>query len=178
MNEHLVENLINSTRVFEGRMISVRVDNVQLPTGKKVTREVVEHPGAVAVVAIREDKTVVMVRQYRHPANKILLEIPAGKLDKDENPDACAVRELEEETGYKAAIIRKLATVYTTPGFTDELMHIYIAEGLSQSQQNTDEDEFIDVDYYTPQQLKAMIQAGQIEDAKTLLGLFMAGVLK
>lgn len=178
MNEHLVEKLIDSTRVFEGRMISVRVDNVQLPTEKKVTREVVEHPGAVAVVAIREDKTVVMVRQYRHPAGKILLEIPAGKLDEGENPDACAVRELEEETGYKAAVIRKLATVYTTPGFTDELMHIYAAEGLSQSKQNMDEDEFIDIDYYTPQQLKEMIQAGQIEDAKTLLGLFMAGVLK
>jgi len=178
MNEHLVEKLIDSTRVFEGRMISVRVDNVQLPTEKKVTREVVEHPGAVAVVAIREDKTVVMVRQYRHPAGKILLEIPAGKLDEGENPDACAVRELEEETGYKAAVIRKLATVYTTPGFTDELMHIYAAEGLGQSKQNMDEDEFIDIDYYTPQQLKEMIQAGQIEDAKTLLGLFMAGVLK
>lgn len=178
MNEHLVEKLIDSTRVFEGRMIRVRVDNVQLPTGKKVTREVVEHPGAVAVVAIREDKTVVMVRQFRHPAGKILLEIPAGKLDKDEKPDACAVRELEEETGYKAAVMRKLATVYTTPGFTDELMHIYAAEGLSQSRQNTDEDEFIDIDYYNPQQLKELIQDGQIEDAKTLLGLFMAGVLE
>lgn len=177
MNEHLIEKLIGSTRAFEGRMIKVRVDNVELPNGKKVTREVVEHPGAVAVVAIREDKTVVMVKQFRHPAGKILLEIPAGKLDKDENPDICAVRELEEETGYTATVIRKLASVYTTPGFTDEIMHIYIAEGLRQAKQHTDEDEFIDIDYYTPQQLKELMQVGEIEDAKTLLGLYMAGLM-
>lgn len=176
MNEHLTEKQITSARVFEGRFIKVRVDEVMLPTGKKVTREVIEHPGAVAVVAVRADGSVIMVKQYRHAAGKVLLEIPAGKLDKNESPDDCASRELEEETGYKAARLRKLASVYTTPGFTDEIIHIYLAEDLSQAMQNTDEDEFIDIEYYSPEQLTALIKAGQIEDAKTLLGLFLAGV--
>lgn len=177
MNEHLTEKRIASTRVFEGRVIKVRVDDVALPTGKRVTREVIEHPGAVAVIAIRKDRSVVMVRQYRHAAGKVLLEIPAGKLDKNEDPDSCASRELVEETGYKAAVIRKLASVYTTPGFTDEIIHIYLAEDLSQAEQNTDEDEFIDIEYYSPEQLKELIKAGHIEDAKTMLGLFVAGVI-
>lgn len=177
MNDCLTEKIVHKTRVFEGRIINLRVDEVTLPNGSTATREVVEHPGAVAVVPVRSDGSVIMVKQYRHPAAKIMLEIPAGKLDVNENPDICAVRELEEETGYKAGNIQKLAAVYTTPGFTNEIIHIYMATDLKETKQNTDEDEFIDIEYYSPIQLKELAKAGEIDDAKTLLGLFMAGVL-
>ncbi|MCX7780240.1 MAG: NUDIX hydrolase [Negativicutes bacterium] len=158
-------------------MISLRLDEVELPNGAVSTREIVVHPGAVAVVPLCEDGRVIMVRQYRHAAGQVLLEIPAGKLDEGEDPVCCAARELEEETGYQASVLRHLSTVYTTPGFTDEIMHIYAAQGLTPAKQRTDEDEFIDIEILTPAQLKYMLSSGEIRDAKTQLGLYLAGVL-
>jgi len=177
MNIHLFEKLTGTNRVFEGKVVNLRIDEVILPTGKRAVREVVEHPGAVAIVPVLQDGAIVMVRQYRHAAGKIMLEIPAGKLNKGENPDSCAMRELEEETGYQASKLRKLSAVYTTPGFTNELIHIYVAEGLNKTLQNTDEDEFIDIVQYDPVELRELITTGKIDDAKTMLGLFLAGIV-
>jgi ADP-ribose pyrophosphatase len=177
MNEHLLETVISTKQIFKGRVIGLRLDEVVLPNGSGSTREVVEHPGAVAVVPLCSDGRIVLVRQYRHAVSKVLLEIPAGKLDKNEDPQLCAIRELEEETGYLSNTIRKLATVYTTPGFTNEIIYLYTAEKLAVTKQKTDEDEFIDIEHYTPGELRKMIRRGEIEDAKTLLGLSLAGVL-
>ena len=120
MSQHLVEEVINITEVFKGKVINLRIDQVLLPDGRNATREVVEHPGAVAVVPVHADGSVILVRQYRHAVGKVLLEIPAGKLDLNEDPDMCAARELEEETGCRALNIKKLAAIFTTPGFSDE----------------------------------------------------------
>lgn len=172
--EHLVEKLVNKVKLFEGNIINLRRDTVILPNGKQATREVVEHPGAVAIVPIADDGRIILVRQYRHSTGKLLLEIPAGKLDKGEQPDACARRELEEETGYRAGNLRRLASVFTTPGFSDEIIHIYLATGLTASKQHTDEDEFLDVEMYSRDQIREMLAQGELQDAKTALGLLLA----
>lgn len=172
----LVEQHVRSEQLFAGRVINVRRDTVLLPNGKEATREVVEHPGAVAVVPVLDDGRIIMVSQYRHAAGKILLEIPAGKLDKGEQPKECALRELEEETGYQCRNLQKLASVYTTPGFSNEVIHIYLAEGLIRTQQRLDEDEFLNMECYTKEQLHSMITDGSICDNKSITGLLLAGV--
>lgn len=172
--DQLLERKIASKAVYEGVIINVRRDTVILPNGKEAMREVVEHPGAVAIVPVRDDGRVILVRQYRHAAGEILLEIPAGKLDKGEHPDDCARRELEEETGYAAANLRKLAAVFTTPGFSNEVIHIYLATGLTATAQHTDEDEFLSVVTFSREQLCQMLDKGELTDAKTALGLYMA----
>jgi len=172
----LLEQHLRTEQLFQGRVINLRRDTVVLPNGKEATREVVEHPGAVAVVPVLSDGRIVMVRQYRHAAGKILLEIPAGKLDKGEEPQKCATRELEEEIGYQCQQLHKLAAVYTTPGFSNEIIHIYLAEQLVQTVQQLDEDEFLHIETYTKEELRNMIADGSICDNKTITGLLMAGV--
>lgn len=175
--EHLIEHKLTAVTVYEGTMINLRRDTVTLPNGKQATREVVEHPGAVAIVPITEEGKVILVRQYRHAIGRLLLEIPAGKLDKGEHPDDCARRELEEETGYVATEWQRLASVYTTPGFTNEIIHIYLAKGLTATTQHPDEDEFLDIELYSKEQIGQMLVDGELGDAKTSLGLLLAGVL-
>lgn len=170
------EALISSTRLFEGKIINLRRDEVTLPNGKTGTREVVEHPGAVAIVPITNEGQVILVRQYRHPVLQDLLEVPAGKLDPDEKPEACALRELAEETGFTAKKLRKLTAMYTTPGFSDEVIHVYLAEDLVKSDKQPDEDEFINTEIYTLEQVRAMIISGEICDAKSLVALCLAGI--
>lgn len=177
MDTNLIEKRIASKQLFSGRMLKLRQDEVELPNGTHAQREIIEHPGAVAIVPLLNQQ-VVLVRQYRYATEKILLEIPAGKLNPNENPDECAVRELEEETGYKAKTLRKLSSVYTTPGFTNEVIHIYLAQDLIETCPKPDEDEFIDREIYTYSQLSKLVNTGEIIDAKTLLGLFLAGILK
>ena len=173
---HLTEKFLESTVAFEGNLLTVCCDKVELPNGKQAGREFIRHPGAVAVVPITQDGRVVLVRQYRYPIGKAILEVPAGKLDKGEHPDDCARRELEEETGYVAHNIRKLSSIYTTPGFTDEVIHLYVADHLTLAKQRPDEDEFLDVEVYSKEQVKAMIQDGTINDAKSMLALLLAGI--
>lgn len=173
---HLTEKCLNSTVAFEGNLLTVHCDKVELPNGKQAGREFIRHPGAVAVVPITQDGHVVLVRQYRYPIGKAILEVPAGKLDKGENPDDCVRRELEEETGYIAHSIRKLSSIYTTPGFTDEVIHLYVAEDLTLAKQCPDEDEFLDVEVHSKEQIKAMMQEGTINDAKSMLALLLAGI--
>lgn len=172
----LTEERLASEVVFAGRMLTVRRDTVRLPDGREAGREVVGHPGAVAVVPVTDAGEVVLVRQFRYPVGKVLLEVPAGKLDKGEGPEACARRELEEETGYRAGRLEHLATFYTAPGFTDEIMHLYAARELTKTAPNTDSDEFIEVGHYAPAEVRGMLAAKEIEDAKTIVGLLLARV--
>src|SRR5665647_443854 len=139
----LTEKTLTTREIYSGRVIKVRVDTVSLPDGKQSIREVVEHAGAVAVVALDEDNNIIMVRQYRKPLDRVLTEIPAGTMEKDENPLLCAQRELEEETGFIAARWEKILSYYSAPGFTDEYLHVYLATGLSLGKTNPDPDEFI-----------------------------------
>jgi NTP pyrophosphohydrolases including oxidative damage repair enzymes len=173
--QKLTEQQIASKTVFAGKILTISLDTVTLPNGKEATREVVRHPGAVAVVPVTAAGEVVLVRQYRYPVALELLEVPAGKLDKGEQPEACARRELEEETGYRAGTIEHLGTFYTTPGFSDEIMHLYLARDLTQTAQNLDGDEFINIEYYSADKIKALLAAKRIVDAKTLVGLKLAG---
>lgn len=171
----LHEELIETKTVFTGKVLKMRYDRVRLPNGREATREVVEHPGAVAVVPVTAEGKVVLVRQYRYPVKEVLLEIPAGKLDKGEEPEICAHRELEEETGFKAGRLEHLTTFYTGPGFTDEIMYLYLARDLTATAQRLDEDEFLAVSHYTEAEIKSLLAAKKINDAKTLIGLMMAG---
>lgn len=175
---NLDETFISSKVAFAGRLLKVNIDTVTLPNGRETTRELIHHPGAVGVVPILDDGSMVFVKQYRYPLGTVLYEIPAGKLDPDEAPDACARRELSEETGYSAREWQKLTSVVTTPGFTDEVIHLYAARGLEKYAQHTDEDEFIDIVVLTPQQVKQMVLEGTIYDSKTLSALCLLELLK
>lgn len=172
----LYEKPIHSQRLFEGKVINLRRDEVTLPNGRTATREVVEHPGAVAIVPITKEGNIILVRQFRHPIGQVILEVPAGKLDPGENPEACARRELAEETGFMPQKLRKLTAMYTTPGFSNEIIYLYMAEDLIDSDKLPDEDEFIHTETYSPEQIRQMIASGELCDAKSLVALCLAGI--
>lgn len=174
MYKHLEEIPLSSERIYEGRMINLRRDMVRLPDGNSSSREVVEHPGAVAVVPVLDDGAVLLVRQFRHPVGKVLLEIPAGKLGPGEEPDLCAARELEEETGYRTGKLERKSSLFTGPGFTDEVIHIYVASELVRSEACPDEDEFIEAERFDADTVRQMVRDGRICDAKTIAGLMLA----
>lgn len=167
-HEHLHEKTLSSETIFEGKIITLNKQTVELPNGNQSTREVVLHPGAVTVLAITEDDKVLLVRQFRKPTERVLVETPAGKLEKGEDPLDAAKRELEEETGYTASEWKHLCSYYTSPGFANELLHAYVATGLTKTQQNLDSDEFLDVIEASAEQLREMLQNGEIYDAKTI----------
>jgi len=166
------EKTISSRSIFDGKIIKVRVDEVQLPNGKTATREIVHHNGAVAVLAVTQENKIVLVRQYRKPMDRFLLEIPAGKLEGDEDPASCAERELIEETGFKAKEMELIASFYTSPGFSDELVYLYRARGLVAGEARPDEDEFVEVKYLTLPEAKKSIETGEIKDAKTIMAIY------
>jgi ADP-ribose pyrophosphatase len=171
LETRLKETRLSSKPVFSGRMINVRVDTVLLPDGKQASREVVDHPGAVVVLPLTENQEVIMVRQFRYPVGEILWELPAGKRDGDEEPLNCARRELEEETGYQAREWRELFAFYTTPGFTNELLHLILARGLKVGDAHPDSEEFIEVIAIPLSDARRMIRRGEIRDAKTIIGI-------
>ncbi len=172
--DNLDEKFISRRQGFDGRLLKVMVDTVTLPNGKETTREIIAHPGAVCVVPVLDDGSIIFVKQYRYAVGSVLYELPAGKLDKpDEDPLDCAKRELSEETGYTASKWQKLTSIVTTPGFTDEVIHLYLAAGLEKFSQHTDEDEFIDIAVLKPAEVRAMLQNEEIFDAKTLSALCM-----
>lgn len=171
MNECLEEEYIKKEIVFSGRMLRMDRDTVRLPNGAEATREVVRHPGAVGILPFNGDE-LILVRQYRYPIEQITLEIPAGKLDPGEEPLLCAERELREETGYRGNL-EHMVSIYTTPGFTDEIIHLYKATDLIWDPLQTDEDEFLNVESIPWTKAKKMVLTGELRDAKTMLGILM-----
>ncbi|MEW9111043.1 NUDIX domain-containing protein [Cytobacillus gottheilii] len=165
----LEEKTIKSESIFKGRIISLQVDDVELPNGKHAKRELIKHPGAVAVLAVTDEQKIIMVEQYRKALEKTIVEIPAGKLEQGEDPQECAKRELEEETGYEAAEWSLLTSFYTSPGFADEIVHLYIAKGLSQKENSAelDEDEFVNLMELTLAEAEQLVDEQRIYDAKT-----------
>ena len=165
------EKKVSSETVYKGKILNLRVDDVELPNGKITKREVVEHAGAVAVVPVNEKNELLLVRQYRYPVGKVLLEVPAGKLEKGEDPEACAVRELAEETGCRAKDMKLLFSFYSTPGFSNEKMYVYLARGLTYLGEHPDEDEFIEASPVPLQAALDLIDRGEICDAKSIIGI-------
>lgn len=175
MDEHLIETTLSEESIFDGKIVRLRKLNVRLPGGKLATREVVRHVGGAAVLAINDKGEACMVRQYRAALGRVLLEIPAGKLDAvGANPLEAARRELSEETGLLAADWTKLAAIYPTVGYCDELISIYLARGLSQGDTHPDDDEVLDILWMPFSTLRQMARDGQIEDGKTLVAVLAA----
>jgi ADP-ribose pyrophosphatase len=165
---------IHSEYVYRGRVVTLRVDTVRMPNGKETKREVVEHHGAVAIVPRLDAETVLLIRQFRQAVGEVLLEIPAGTLEDREDPDACAARELEEEIGYTAGTLRHMFSQYLAPGYSNEVLHAYFAEGLVQTQTHADEDEEIEVVPVKVSDIEPMILDGRIKDAKSIAALLVA----
>lgn len=168
------EKLIKTAKEFHGRLLTLRVDTVEMPNGVVTTREIVGHPGAVAVVALTDDKELVLVRQFRRPSGEVLLELPAGVPQKDEKGELAAIRELEEETGYLAKSIKKVWEGYASPGYSNELISFYLAEDLTLTKTNPDEDEFVEVDIVDVESCLELVKHGQIRDNKTMVGVMIA----
>ncbi len=167
------EKTVKSKLIHRGRILTLRVDEVILPNGKKATREIVEHPGAVAAVPLLNDK-VILVRQFRKPVEEAICEIPAGKLEAGEDPRQCMERELEEEIGYRAGKLEKLLSYYPSPGFSDEVIHIFSATDLEKTQQKLAQDEFLELVTLRFEEALRMIEEGTIKDSKTIIGLLLA----
>jgi ADP-ribose pyrophosphatase len=159
--------------IFTGKVLTLNIDTVTLPNGVTIDLEMVRHPGAAAVVPLKDSGTVVLIKQFRHAAGGFIYEIPAGKLHAGEDPMHCAARELEEEIGYVAGRLDHLTSILTAPGFTDEVIHIYKATALTRGQQQLDRDEVLEVLEFPLEEAIAMIVAGTIRDAKTIVGLQM-----
>jgi ADP-ribose pyrophosphatase len=171
LSEEFKEITIKSEPIFKGKVISLQVDEVRLPNGKTATREIVRHPGAVSVLALTEDRMLV-VEQFRKPIERNQLEIPAGKLEPGEDPLEAAKRELQEETGYSCGTIRLISSFYTAPGFADEIMHLYATEQLTKGEMNPDEDEFISCRALTYEEACEGMRSGAIQDAKTIAAVY------
>ena len=157
--------------IYTGKVITLNVDTVQLPNGVTVDLEMIRHPGAAAVVPVKDDGTVVLIRQFRHAAGGFIYEIPAGKLASGEDPLHCASRELEEEVGYRASTFELLSSIFTAPGFADEVIHVYKATGLTKGRQHLDRDEVLDVIEMPLSEAITRIEDGSIRDGKTIVGL-------
>jgi ADP-ribose pyrophosphatase len=166
-----MEKLVSSRRIYDGRVINLRVDQVELPDGSLYQREIVEHPGAVAILPILDDGRILLIRQYRHAVGETLLEIPAGTLAEGEEPIECARRELLEETGYTAESICELFKCYLAPGYSSERIHIYRASKLRMTGSRRNADEYIELKPVTIHDAESMIRKRQIQDAKTIAGL-------
>jgi len=173
-DDHLREELLSTEPAFHGRLLRVRVDTVRLPDGHVATREIIVHPGAVAMVPLLDAEHVLLVRQWRAAAGRALLEIPAGTLGPGEDPTTCAARELMEEIGYRPQTLRPLTAIFLAPGYSSELLHLFLAEDLVPERLTHDEDERIEVEILTWTQIDAMIASGDIADAKSLAGLLLA----
>ena len=179
MEEETKAGRVKSSRVYTGKIVSLDVDSVRFPDGSVGELEMIRHSGASAIVPFLsdpqgEDPQVLMIRQYRYAADGYLYEIPAGRLDKGESPRDCAARELKEETGCTAEHFDHLLTIYTTPGFTDEKIHLFMATGLVAGETKHEVDEFLDLHPMRLSRALEMVEAGEIQDAKTVIGLLFA----
>ncbi|RSL32024.1 NUDIX hydrolase [Salibacterium salarium] len=165
------EKTLHKESIYEGRIVDVSVHDVELPNGKTSKREIINHPGAVAIIAVTSENKIVMVRQFRKALEKELLEIPAGKLEENEEPENSAARELEEETGYKTNQLTKVTSFYTSPGFADEIIHVYETDQLFEGVTYTDEDEFVELVEVTLDEAESLIKEEKIHDAKTIFAV-------
>lgn len=165
---------ISTETIYEGRIFDLQLADIS-EGESKYKREIVVHHGSAVIVPVFADNTIALVRQYRHAAGKYLLEIPAGTLEENENPESGARREVEEEIGVVAGKIEKLTEFYVSPGFLTEKMHVFLATDLRETKQNLDEDEFLSIEKFTFPQIFEMIRNGEIEDAKTMVGVIIAG---
>ncbi|HLZ34442.1 MAG TPA: NUDIX hydrolase [Nitrospira sp.] len=162
---------MSTKNIYKGRVITLNIDTVTLPNGITTDLEMVRHPGAAAIVPLKENGSVILIKQFRHAAGGFIYEIPAGKLHPGEDPRDCAARELEEEIGYRAGALELLSSIFTAPGFTDEVIHIYKATGMTKGRQHLDRDEVLEVVEMPLAEAMSMIHAGTIRDAKTMVGL-------
>lgn len=167
------EVTVKSEKIFDGKIINLRVDTVELPNQKYAKREIVEHRGAVGIVALNENNEIALVKQYRKAVEDFLLEIPAGKLEVNESPEECAKRELIEETGFKCKDVTKICEFYTSPGFSNEKIYLYLAKDLEFVGTDFDEDEFIEIEFMDKEKAKEYIKTYKIIDAKTIIGISM-----
>lgn len=170
----MTRQLLTSEKIFKGLVIEVERDRLREANGLEIIREVVRHNGGAGALPLFADGRVALVRQYRHPVGEELLEIPAGKLEAGETPDECVARELEQEIGWRAGRIEKLCEFYTTPGFCEEKLHVYLATELQPATQQLDEDEFVEVVYLPFADALQMALRGELVDSKTLLALLLA----
>ena len=169
-----IERPVGSVEKYKGIIVRVRLDDAELYTGKVVKREVVEHPGGVTILPVDEEGNCTMVRQFRYPFGRMMLEAPAGKLEYGEDHRECAVRELSEETGFTADELVYLGGCCTSPGFSTEVLHIYLALGLHAGECHPDQDEFLNVEKIPLSQLSRMVMDGEIDDAKTIVAVLKA----
>ena len=154
---------------YQGNAVGFRADEIRLPDGRSRNREYMTHPGAVGVLAFKTPSKILLVKQFRYPVGKFTYEIPAGKLSKGEDPLDCVHRELEEETGFVAKKIRKLLSFWPTAAFSDEVIHLYVAQDLRPTRMNPDDDEYIELVTVSPARLETLIHQGRIQDSKTLI---------
>jgi len=183
--EHIVSDSprVSTRRMYSGRIINLDIDTVRFPNGTIGELEMIRHPGASAVVPFLtdpagDDPTVLLIRQYRYAAERYLYEVPAGRLDPGEAPDACARRELREETGCQAERVEHLITMYTTPGFTDEKIHLFMATGITRGEDAREADEFIETETMPLSRALSLVERGEIQDGKTALALMYAAGFK
>lgn len=172
MNKNnLWEKTLKSEKIYSGRVVHIRKDEVTLPNGTVSTREIVEHPEAVVILAQNNSGQLIMVKQFRKAVEAVLLELPAGTIEPQEDNLSCARRELEEETGYQAKKWEKIFEFYSSPGFCDEKLSLYLARDLVKTASNTDHDEFIEIVELNKEKIRSLVKRNEIRDAKTLLGL-------
>ena len=169
--------LLKSNILYKGKVFNHQVDEIEYESGNKGIREIAIHPGGAVIIPIKDDGKIILVKQFRYPIQKTLIEFPAGKLEIGEDPLICATRELEEETGYKAKEIKKLGSIYTAPGYCTEILHIYSATGLTPGNHNREEGELgMEILELSSDEIEKMILSGEINDAKTIVGMHYINV--
>lgn len=168
------EKTMKSEKIYEGKVLNLRIDTVELPDKKYSKREIIEHPGGVAIIPVTEDNSLILVKQYRKAIEKFLYEIPAGKMEINEEPRETAIRELKEETGYLANKLSYKLEFHTSPGFCNEKIYLFLGEDLVKGEPNPETGEFITSEKFHIDDLIKMIDRGEIIDSKTIIGIYLA----